>query len=117
MVLLLAHTGNILSTAQAGKTSNSRTANILGIFAWESFTANIGSITKIDDIVNGNGVFKKLGEEWFDDYWMNYGKIVITTASGKPKNITLLREYLAYRGQDVTLANPTVNKPTRKKSR
>lgn len=82
-----------------------------------SNTANIGSITKIDDIVNRNGVFKKLGEDWFDDYWMNYGKIVITTASGKPKNITLLREYLAYRGQDITLANPTTNKPTRKKSR
>lgn len=34
-------------------------------------TANIGSIQKISDILAGNGVFKNLGEEWFDDYWMN----------------------------------------------
>ena len=31
-------------------------------------TANIGSIQKIDDIVLGNGVFAKAGEELFDDY-------------------------------------------------
>lgn len=35
-------------------------------------TANIGSINKIDDITQGKGMFSKLGEEWFDDYWMNY---------------------------------------------
>ena len=38
-------------------------------------TANIGSINNIDDIVNGNGMFSRLGESWFDDYWMNYKKI------------------------------------------
>ncbi|MBN1453378.1 MAG: EcoRV family type II restriction endonuclease [Anaerolineales bacterium] len=80
-----------------------------------SNTANIGSITKIDDILNGNGVFKKLGEVWFDDYWMNYGKITITTPAGRTKKITLLREYLTYRGQDISLANPMSNKPARKK--
>ena len=37
-------------------------------------TANIGSIQIIADIVSGNGMFAKLGEDWFDDYWMNYGK-------------------------------------------
>jgi hypothetical protein len=31
-------------------------------------TANIGSIVLIEDILNGNGVFKNLGESWFDDY-------------------------------------------------
>lgn len=82
-----------------------------------SNTANIGSITKIDDILNRNGVFKLLGEEWFDDYWMNYGKITITTPSGKAKKITLLREFLAYRTQDLALANPMINKPRRKTSR
>jgi hypothetical protein len=82
-----------------------------------SNTANIGSITKIEDILNRNGVFKNLGEEWFDDYWINYGKITIVTPNGKSKKITLLREFLAYRGQDLALANPTVNKPGRKKSR
>lgn len=38
-------------------------------------TANIGSIRSIADILTGNGVFAKAGEELFDDYWMNYGKI------------------------------------------
>jgi len=80
-----------------------------------SNTANIGSISKIEDILNRNGVFKNLGETWFDDYWMNYGKIIITTAAGKTKKITLLREYLAYRGYDISLANPMSNKPARKK--
>jgi hypothetical protein len=31
-------------------------------------TANIGSIQYIDDIINGNGVFKNLGEKIFDEY-------------------------------------------------
>jgi len=80
-----------------------------------SNTANIGSITRIEDIIQGNGIFKNLGETWFDDYWRNYGKITTTTVSGKPKKITLLREFLAYRGYDLSYANSTSNKPSRKK--
>ncbi|MCK7467045.1 MAG: EcoRV family type II restriction endonuclease [Desulfosudis oleivorans] len=26
---------------------------------------------------------KKLGEKWFDEYWMNYGKVQMTLADGK----------------------------------
>jgi hypothetical protein len=48
-------------------------------------TANIGSINRIADIVNNNGLFSKLGESWFDDYWMNYGKITIVNEEGKTK--------------------------------
>lgn len=36
-------------------------------------TANIGSINSIKDLKTGNGVFSKLGEKWFDEYWINYG--------------------------------------------
>lgn len=82
-----------------------------------SNTANIGSITKISDILEGNGVFKRLGEKWFDDYWMNYGKIQMTRPDGKVKKITLLKEYLVYRGKDPKLANPTARKPARKNNR
>ena len=32
-------------------------------------TANIGSITHIEDIIEGKGMFSKLGEKWFDDYY------------------------------------------------
>ena len=35
-------------------------------------TKNIGSISLIDDLIAGNGVFSELGEEIFDDYWINY---------------------------------------------
>jgi hypothetical protein len=80
-----------------------------------SNTANIGSIKKISDILSGNGVFKNLGEQWFDDYWMNYGKIQMALPDGKVKKITSLRNYLIYRGQDPELANPKTNRPARKK--
>jgi len=61
-------------------------------------TANIGSITVIEDILKGNGVFKTHGEKVFDDYWMNYGKITIQTPDGKTKKITKLNEFLRYKG-------------------
>ena len=35
-------------------------------------TKNIGSITDINDLVNGNGTFAQLGEAVFDDYWRHY---------------------------------------------
>ena len=76
-------------------------------------TANIGSVRRVEDLINGNGVFKKLGERWFDDYWMNYGKITITTPQGKTKKLTKLTEFLEYRGEAASLANPCA-KPQRK---
>lgn len=33
---------------------------------------NIGSVSLIKDLINGNGCFADLGEEVFDDYWTNY---------------------------------------------
>lgn len=67
-------------------------------------TANIGSIQKIDDILNGNGVFAKAGEELFDDYWANFGKIEILT-NGKRKKLSSFEEYLQYRGLSMDLNN------------
>lgn len=64
-------------------------------------TANIGSINNIDDIINGNGIFAKLGENWFDDYWMNYNKITVSE-NGKTKKITSLKDFVLYRKGDVT---------------
>jgi aminoglycoside/choline kinase family phosphotransferase len=62
-------------------------------------TANIGSIKKIEDILSGNGIFKNLGEEMFDDFWINYGKITITEKDGKLRKITKLKDFLEYRGK------------------
>lgn len=35
-------------------------------------TRNIGSVTNIVQLVDGAGPFAELGEEVYDDYWMNY---------------------------------------------
>lgn len=35
-------------------------------------TKNIGSVSLITDLINGNGPFANLGEDIFDDYWTNY---------------------------------------------
>lgn len=61
-------------------------------------TANIGSIKKIEDIINGNGIFKDLGEKIFDDYWMNYGKITRVDENGNSIKINNLGDFLLYRG-------------------
>jgi hypothetical protein len=66
-------------------------------------TANIGSINNIDDIVNGRGMFSRLGEHWFDEYWMNYKKIMVQDENGVTRRISNLREFVAYRNGDVSL--------------
>lgn len=66
-------------------------------------TANIGSIQRIDDILGGNGMFARLGEDWFDDYWMNFGKIAVKGEDGKTHKITSLSDFVRYRGGDESL--------------
>ena len=57
-------------------------------------TANIGSIKNIADIINSRGMFSKLGEHWFDEYWMNYKKITVQDEKGGTKKISTLREFV-----------------------
>jgi len=66
-------------------------------------TANIGSINNIADIITGRGMFSKLGEHWFDEYWMNYKKITVQDGKGDTKKISTLREFVAYKNGDVSL--------------
>lgn len=73
-------------------------------------TANIGSVRRIEDIRRGNGMFARLGEDWFDDYWMNFGKITIKGSDGKTKKITSLSEFVNYRGGDTSLIVARNNK-------
>lgn len=35
-------------------------------------TRNIGSVKEVDKLTNGAGVFAELGEDVFENYWMNY---------------------------------------------
>jgi hypothetical protein len=57
-------------------------------------TANIGCTIDIEDLKKENGVFSNLGENWFDEYWQNYGLI-----SHKGKKITNLKDYLEFKGK------------------
>ena len=60
-------------------------------------TRNIGGISNIDDLVSGNGPFSKLGEEVFDDYWMNYyNKVDARTAGIGTPHYHNLETYKAY---------------------
>lgn len=61
-------------------------------------TKNIGSVTDIERLLNGSGIFAELGEKVFDDYWMYYltGDMAKAVDSKPPyKNI---REYKEYKG-------------------
>lgn len=69
-------------------------------------TSNIGSIKCIADIKSGRGVFCKLGEKWFDDYWMNYNKIIISDSSGRTKKINDLTAFVEYRKGNLDLIVP-----------
>lgn len=61
-------------------------------------TANIGSIKDIEDLKAGRGVFSKLGEEWFDEYWINYGEASILK-EGKSMKITNIWDFLEFKGR------------------
>lgn len=61
-------------------------------------TANIGSIKDINDLKNGNGVFSKLGEEWFDEYWVNYGTATMVRG-GKTVKVSSIWDFLEFKGR------------------
>ena len=77
-------------------------------------TANIGSINNISDILNENGMFSRLGESWFDDYWMNYNKIIIPDGKGGTRKITSLNDFVRYRKGDLSLIVSKHNKSSKR---
>jgi hypothetical protein len=80
-------------------------------------TANIGSIDHIEDMLNEQGVFINLGEKIFDDYWTNYGQIMVPSKKGGTKKLTKLEEYLEYRGMDSSKINSRRSKRKTKKTK
>lgn len=72
-------------------------------------TANIGSITAIDDILTGNGVFAKLGEQWFDEYWMNHN-VTTWMKKGKATPMRSIEDFLDFKGGDKSLIVPVKTK-------
>ena len=64
-------------------------------------TKNIGSVSKIDDLVNGNGTFSTLGEDMFNDYWMYYLTADMAKKAELPKPYyTNLAEYKQFKHID-----------------
>lgn len=61
-------------------------------------TANIGATLNLNDLRNESGVFSLLGEEWFDEYWMNYG-IATMIKEGKIVKITNIKDFLEFKGR------------------
>ena len=61
-------------------------------------TKNIGSTNKIDQLLDGTGVFSTLGEAVYDDYWMNYMNKAMAKDAGMPEQpYTNLLTYTAYK--------------------
>jgi hypothetical protein len=48
-------------------------------------------------------MFSKLGEHWFDEYWINYKKITTLDEEGGTKIISTLRDYVDYKNGDISL--------------
>jgi len=67
-------------------------------------TKNIGSVIKIDELINGKGPFSELGEEVFDDYWMYYLTTdmakVVDLKDAPYKNLKEYKEYKKLSKQD-----------------
>lgn len=76
-------------------------------------TANIGSTLSIDDLRNENGIFSQLGEEWFDEYWINHGSATMVK-EGKPIKITTLKDFLEFKSR-TDLWDKIVSRKTTKK--
>jgi len=61
-------------------------------------TKNIGSVVKIDELINGDGPFAKLGEGVFDDYWMYYlTKDMARAVDLKEAPYRNLKQYFQYK--------------------
>ena len=82
-------------------------------------TANIGSIQNIEDIINGNGIFKNLGETVFDEYWINQGVLQVPNIKkkGTYKKLSKLSEFVNFKGLDENDINsPKPKRKTKRKS-
>lgn len=64
-------------------------------------TKNIGSGTKIEELVRGAGPFAALGEEVYDDYWMFYLTRDMAAALGTKRPYMNLKTYLEYKKRGI----------------
>ena len=64
-------------------------------------TKNIGSVMKIEQLVNGAGPFASLGEALYDDYWMFYLTRDMAQALSLARPYSNLKNYLEYKNRGV----------------
>lgn len=64
-------------------------------------TKNIGSVTKISELVNGLGPFASLGEAIYDDYWMFYLTSDMARKLDVARPYTDLKSYYAYKEHNI----------------
>lgn len=70
-------------------------------------TKNIGSATKIEELLTGTGPFALLGEEVYDDYWKFYLTADMASTLGTVRPYMNLKTYVTYkkRGVDILSAH------------
>lgn len=69
-------------------------------------TKNIGSTKYLERLINGTGVFAKLGVGVFDDYWMNYRTRAMAREEGfEEPPYTNLKTYQTYKKQGAEIIN------------
>jgi hypothetical protein len=70
-------------------------------------TKNIGSVTRVNQLIAGAGPFAELGEQVYDDCWMYYLTRDMAEALKVKRPYTNLKEYLEYkkRGMDTLKAH------------
>ncbi|MDR1115285.1 MAG: EcoRV family type II restriction endonuclease [Tannerella sp.] len=61
-------------------------------------TANIGCTLNLRNLKAENGIFSQLGENWFDEYWINFGSATMIK-DGKTVKITNLKDFLIFKGR------------------
>ncbi len=64
-------------------------------------TKNIGSVTRIEDLLKGTGPFAALGEEVYDDYWMFFLTNDMARALEIDRPYLNLKTYAAYKERGV----------------
>jgi hypothetical protein len=61
-------------------------------------TANIGCNLNLENLKSESGIFSRLGEAWFDEYWLNFGTATMIK-DGKSLRITNLKDFLEFKGR------------------
>lgn len=64
-------------------------------------TKNIGAITNLEKLINGQGIFSELGEEVYDDYWTFYLTNDMAKALEIKRPYTNLKSYLEYKSKGI----------------